>query len=423
VTLVERARDGRGFLRHVFQQLIRGVVLLAVLLQACSGANRARDGDVPGADRDALALHRGELTDFVPAAGLRWLIAGSPAQLAREPALAPLRESWLSDERVRAFAKATGVNLLATERGLIAGFDLGTLYMADASGWIAPPERSFSERLAGTERRHESDPRIWHVTGLVGSQPEALVRVDDALVAVAVGDPALARVVELYAERRLGRVPTVFQGASLASLPEELRRPRSFAFYLLGPLDESWVQRGSALLGAAQALALTLDLEATRLRLGLFVAGRWQPAQDVPHLAQAWQAFAASSLGGRLGLDRPLAPPELSGSEALLSLLTQLDAARFQAGVEALLVGNLDDLLAERARLDDGPALLCHSSGYACTGSRRQDRPDGQLAFDVGGGAVRGTDRGSAGGGEPRGGPGVQSSRHDRRRAELGGSQ
>lgn len=313
-----------------------------LLLAACGGAGTAREASPAPSARE---LHRGELTDFVPAAGLRWLVTGSPSRLAREPALAPLRQRWLTAQRASAFARVTGIDLLGTERGLVAGFDLGTLYMADASGWVAPPERLFAERLAGSERLRQSHPRVWRVTGLVGSEPQALVRVDDELVAVAVGDPTLARVVELFAERRLDRVATAFEGASLSALPAELLRPRTLAFYLLGPLDQDWVQSGSGLLAGADALAVALDLSGTRLDVRLFVPGRWDPSEDGARLGQAWRAFAETSLGQRLALDRPLSPVDVRGSESLLTFYTSLDAMAFSAGLEALLVGNLDDLL------------------------------------------------------------------------------
>jgi hypothetical protein len=318
------------------------VVLLAVLLASCGGARSAREAPLA---TSAPALHRGELTDFVPAAGLRWLVSGSPAELAREPVLAVLQQRWLTPQRLRAFSTGTGIDLLGTERGLVAGFDLGTLYMADASGWVAPPERLFAERLAGSERLHKTHPRVWRVTGLVGSEPEALVRVDDHLVAVAVGDPTLARIVELFAEGRLARVAAAFEGASLSALPTPVREPRTLAFYLLGPLDQDWIQSGSGLLASAHALAVTLDLIGTRLDVHLFVPGRWEPNEDGARLGQAWRAFAGTSLGQRLALDRPLAPADVRGSESLLTFYTSVDGSAFSAGLEALLVGNLDDLL------------------------------------------------------------------------------
>jgi hypothetical protein len=281
-------------------------------------------------------LHRGAITDFVPAAGLRWLVVGSPRQLARAPGLAPLRQRWLTEERRNAFAQEAGVDLLGTERALAAGFDLGTLYIADASGFRGRPELAFARRLAGSERSRQPHPGVWHVTGLVGSEPEALVRVADVLVAVAVGDLTLARAVELRALGRLDRTVPAFQGVSLAQLPDEVLRPAPFAFYVPGPIEGSWLGDGAGLLGAAHALGLTLVPDGARLDLHLCVAGSWHATEDAGELASLWQAFAASGLGQKLALDRPLVPAQVRGSEHLVELDSTLDAAAFSAGLEAL---------------------------------------------------------------------------------------
>lgn len=324
-------------------RVARLVALLALVGLLACGTGAAHDATAPGSEP---ALHRGALTDFVPAAGLRWLVLGSPRALALEPALASLRQRWLTEDRRRAFALETGVDLFATDRALAAGFELGTLYMADASGFRARPEVAFARRLAGSERLRQPHPSVWNVTGLVGSEPEALVRVDDSLVAVAVGDLTLARAVELRALGRLQRTASAFQGVSLSSLPAELLRPAAFAFYLLGPLEGPLLGDGATLLGAAHALGATLGFDGARLNVHLGVAGSWRAARDAAELASVWQRFAASALGRELALDRPLSPAEVRGSEHLLALDCALDAARFSAGLEALLMGNLGDLVA-----------------------------------------------------------------------------
>jgi hypothetical protein len=318
---------------------------LGAFAVACGGAAATHEAAPHASEPE---LHRGELTDFVPAAGLRWLVVGSPRRLAHEPGLASLRQRWLTEDRRRAFALETGVDLFATERALAAGYDLGTLYMADASGFRARPEVAFARRLAGSERLRQAHPAVWHVTGLVGSEPEALVRVADVLVAVAVGDVTLARVVELRALGRLARTAPAFQGVSLSTLPAELLRPQAFAFYLPGPIEGSWLGSGAGLFGAAHALAATLALDGSRLTLHLGVAGSWHAADDAAELGAIWQGFAASTIGRKLALDRPLGPAELRGSERLLELDQALDAAAFSAGLEDLLVGNLDDLVEPR---------------------------------------------------------------------------
>jgi hypothetical protein len=320
--------------------------LLLLLLLVASLSSCSRPSPVAAAAPPAAPLYHGEITDYVPAAGLRWLVVGSPRQLARQRALAPLRRHWVESGRLAAYATATGIDLLRTERALAAGFDTGTLYIADASGWVAAPERLFTERLAGSERSRQAHPHLWQVSGVVGSEPHALVRVDDELVAVAVDDLALARAVELRALGRLQRVPRAFEGASLSRLPSEARSPRELSVYLLGPLDAEWAGDGNGLLAGAEALALTLSLVETKLDVELVLAGRWQSG-DAQRFDDVWRAFAASSLGRRLGVDRPLSTPDARGSETLLTLRTRLDAGSFVSGFTDLMLGNLSDLLDE----------------------------------------------------------------------------
>src|SRR5690606_24717681 len=198
----------------------------------------------------------------------------------------------------------------------------------------------------GSERLRQPHPRLWHLSGVVGTEPEALVRVADDLVAVAVSDLTLARVVEMRALGRLERVVSAFDGAALAELPQPLLAPAALSFYLPGPIDGALLGGSARLLGAAHAFAAALQPDAGRLALALGVAGRWVQSADAERLREEWEAFAASALGRRLALDRPLGPAQVRGSERLLELDVTLDAAAFAAGVEGLLVGNLDDLVA-----------------------------------------------------------------------------
>jgi hypothetical protein len=315
-----------------------GGSLLVTSLTSCSETAHSQL-----AAPQAAPLCHGDITDFVPAAGLRWLVVGSPRELARKSALEPLLRRWVDSGRLAAYATATGIDLLRTERALAAGFDTGTLYIADASGWVEPPERLFTERLAGSERSRHPHPQLWHVSGLVGSEPHALVRVGDDLVAVAVDDLALVRAVELRALCRLQRVPRAFDGASLSRLPLEARSPLELAVYLVGPLDAEWTD-GGGLLAGAEALAVTLSLLETELDVELVLAGRWQLG-DEQRFGDVWRAFAASSLGRRLGVDHPVSAPEAHGSETLLTLRTRLEAGAFVSGFTALMLGNLSDLL------------------------------------------------------------------------------
>jgi len=281
---------------------------------------------------------------------LRWLIAGSPRHFAVQPALRGARERWLSEQRLQAFAGATGIDLARTERALVAGFDLGILYLVDASGWVRPPEVPFEERLAGSAKLERPHPKLLRVSGLAGSVPETLLRIDGAAVAIAVGDPVLARIVEYRARGRLERVVPALRGAALSRLPAELLEPGSLRLYALGPFSsaaqvEAGAQ-GGPLLAGAEAIALAVELEGNVVKLRLAVAGAWDAAQDREHLLSFWNAVAATPLGHALALDQPSAAAAVNATQLLLTLEVALDAERLLTGLETVAAGKLDQLLA-----------------------------------------------------------------------------
>ncbi len=289
-----------------------------------------------GTAETPVALHHGPLTDYVPAAGLRWMIAGSPAYFARHPALESLRGAWWSEERARRFISATGIDLASTERALVAGFDLGTLYMVDSSGWASAPELRFSERLAGSERVSRPHPEIWRVTGVVGSVPESLVRVGDDLVAIAVSDPLSARLVDLRARGRLKRWVPALGGAALSTLPKEFLEPGPCVAYALGPFDATWPGDSEGLLSATTAVAASLEVgDAAELRLAL--AGRWDPEQDLKRLSALWASVADSSDGRLLGLSAAAAVVETNATAEHLFLHVALPLPALLGGLESLL--------------------------------------------------------------------------------------
>jgi hypothetical protein len=330
-----------------------GVAALSIIANV-SCVNGARDPQalttpmpLAGPGSSWTELYRGPLTDFVPAAGLRWLVVGAPSYFAQHPALESLRDHWLTTARFRAFADATGIDLVRTERALVAGFDLATLYMVDGSAWLGAPEDSFSERLAGSATVHRPHPYIWRITGLSGSTPETLLRVDHDLLAVAVGDPTPARVVELRARKRLHSVAPALRGAALSTLPDEFLRDGPLELYALGPFQGEWLASGRGLLGAVQALGARIDLEAERLGLRVALSGFWDASSDRDGLVALWHAVATSSVGAALGFDQPLVAPSFDVSEHVLVFGVTLSVPRLLAGLEPLLSGEVDRLFGD----------------------------------------------------------------------------
>jgi hypothetical protein len=337
----------------LISERLRSALWCAVACVSWSCAAAAPSAPAAPALPQEEPLQLGALTDFVPAAGLRWLVAGSPRYFAQHPALAGLRQRWLTDQRLDSFAQATAVDLRTTERALIAGFDLGTLYLTDGSGWVRSPQEPFIERLAGSARVQRPHRHVWRITGLAGSTPQALVRLDDAVLAVAVRDPLLARDTPRCARGRLRDVTPALQGAALSVLPAELVQPGPLRVYALGPFSPQSLPEGAGLLAAASAVAAALELDGQWLSLRLVLAGVWDETQDGEHLRALWQALLESPLGHTLGLSPAREEVRVQASAQHLQLATTLDAERVLAGLERLAEGRLEALL--------GPAAEPHS--------------------------------------------------------------
>jgi hypothetical protein len=291
-------------------------------------------------------LREGALTEFVPAAGLRWMIVGSPRYFAQQAALRDPLARLFTPERLDAFALATGVDLRRSERALLAAFELGQLYLVDGSGWVGAPELRFTERSAGSARSERPHSRIWRVSGLVSSRPQTLVRIDDRMLAVAVGDPTLARAVEAYSLGKLRRTPSALHGAALATLPDDVLRPAPLAAYALGPFEEEWASAAGGLLGGALALAATVEVAGDALSARLVLSGAWNGAASARQLEDTWARLAASELGRLLALDRPLREPHIDVSAELLTLDLALDARALLGGLHAAVAGSVNELLA-----------------------------------------------------------------------------
>jgi hypothetical protein len=172
-----------------------------------------------------------------------------------------------------------------------------------------------------------------------------LVRVDEHLVAVAVQDPLLARVVELRALGRLGTTVPALRGAALSALPPELLAPGPLRLYAPGPFSDASLPAAGGLIAGAEAIAAAVTIESDVLRLWVVLAGSWQESTDRERLLGVWQAVASSALGSSLGLESATAELSVQVSPRLLQLDARLDALRFFEGLRRLAASDVDQLL------------------------------------------------------------------------------
>jgi len=339
----------------------RAHALFALLLAACA-ASRAPSARIQQPHTDELAPL--DPLAYAPAAGLRWLVDAHPAQIFRDSALKEALAGVLSADRMDAFVEVTGVDLRVLEEVVVAGYDLGTLYVTSLPAPDGGHVRArFEERLTGAVVKHPR-PALYRIAGTHGGEPRALVAFDDRVFALAVGDLTLARVAEAYAERRL-KSPTALHGAALAELPA----PPSDALavlYAAGPFADSWAAASHGLLKTALALDLVLRSGAgTNLPVLLTAVGDWREGEASSQLEAAWGDLSGSQAGRLFGLDRA----KNVNSVAHLHQLTwsaDLDIPQLTAGLRAATATNVSEMFD------------VHGSGP--TGSPAQSSPDAQPA-------------------------------------------
>jgi len=303
----------------------------------------------------APALHGGPPADFVSAAGLRWLVLVKPQRIFAEPELAHAIEKIVPSARFEAFAEASGVNLHVVPQAAVAGWAYSTLYVAELpSGAAALARARFSDRLLSGALTKHVHPGLYRITGVIGQTPETLVTVDERLVAVAVGDPVQAKVVEAYAEQRLRNSATALRGAALSSLPD-LAAGNDAVLYAPGPFTNEWQHAANGLLESAVALGIAVQpIGNGKVATTICLAGEWQSvAGDAANrLAAAWTAFARSSAGHLFELNEVA---EVTGTPELLTLHVELELEPIVRGLKASVLGDLTEILRVPSRTQSTP--------------------------------------------------------------------
>jgi hypothetical protein len=273
-------------------------------------------------------LHQGPLVDYVPAAGLRWMIVGSPKRIGSDSAFGEAIRLLFPEPRVTAFARGSGVDLNRVESGLIAGFDLGTLYM------LEPPPRAaaaiverFRERLLTSDRSERPHPKIERIAGIIGRTPERLVRIDEA-----------------YARKRLRKSPPALKGASLSTLGTA--PPNAVAtFYAPGPFSGEWARGAHGLLADTVALRISLiPVSRGRARFELELAGEFA-ADARDKLLAAFAELQTSSFGKLLALDQTDSPPKVEQRPERLHFGIVLDVAPVAEGLRAAVMADVWEIL------------------------------------------------------------------------------
>lgn len=327
----------------------RRAALAGILSLACAPAPTSPDG----ARRRATPRYSGRLEDYVPAAGLRWLIRGSPAKLAESQSFRPALDLLVTSERWRAVAQTTGFALESLSRAVIAGFDFGTLYLAELPSPTAEQARArFTARQIHGVTQRSPDPNVVVLSGLNQGAPIGLVTIDDRVVAYGVGDPTLWRVVEAYARGKL-KAKSAFQGAALKG-QDVATDDALIAAHVPGPFSERWENAAGGLLSIATSLSAKLSPNGpgqATLELGL--NGDFAGVNAAERLHATYMSVAASSTGTLLGLGAALDARAMTNeTNDHITLLVPLKVTEIARGARAATSADLDEIF----RLSPGPS-------------------------------------------------------------------
>jgi len=341
---VTKATTTRTTERRRFGGGLRACWLAACAL-ACACAAPAPPALAQPKPRPAAPLHRGPLADYVPAASLRWLVLAKPQALLAEPELGPALLQIVSARRLDAFAESSGVDLRHVAHGAVAGFPYATLYLAEVPEGVARTAREhFVERLVAGAVTKQPRPNLTRITGVVGQTPETLLTADDRLLAVAVGDPLLAKIAEAYAEERLKNSPSALRGSALSTLPD-LTSDNLAVLFAPGPFADEWRRAALGLLESTVALGVGLKpIGHGKIAATVCLSGAWGETADQAkdRLATAWASFVASSAGHLFALN-PVA--SVNPSSELLTLQVELDIEPIVRGLKAVVLSDVADLL------------------------------------------------------------------------------
>ena len=195
----------------------------------------------PRDERPVASRWSAHPTSF-PQRGLRWMAVARLAELAHTPSLAAPLSTLFPASRLDAFARSSGVPICERHRGA---------WRRDSttrrSSWPKRPLTTRRWRLASSNatstvraptRRGQG---FISFEGAVGVTPETLVRLESRFVAVSVGDPTPARIVERCSlSANICRSLPALKGAALSHLPAELESAPAFSFYAPGPFDGEW---------------------------------------------------------------------------------------------------------------------------------------------------------------------------------------
>lgn len=213
-------------------------------------------------------------TDYVIAAGLKWLVVLDTAPLLTH--LERVASTWLPKTNVEAFERSVGLRLTKLRNVSIAGFDYSTLYVVRGVLDAQRLRERFTSRMTLEPVVHAIGNQSLY-TGTFGDEVEHFAMADDTTALWATADPTPVKAALLRAQGELRRSPSALNGAALQLLPPACAKGHAVVL-VPGPigLPADTEREASLVLDATLALSVRATIESETLVVNLCWLGDWQ---------------------------------------------------------------------------------------------------------------------------------------------------
>jgi hypothetical protein len=304
-------------------------LLAGLVTTACTVDRRGRPTAAPGPQ-----FAPGPIVDWVPAAGLIWLVDARPRDLFGSRALGPAIATVVTDDRVAAFARRFGgVDPRKATELAVAGFAATTLGLAR----MPVDPAAFESAFAGATRDRENE--------------RAEVFAHEA-VAVERGRPGPLQAAVYFAEGRLRRALPALKAEPLSAAASRIGEA-PFRCFCPGPFEGRWASGVGGLMRAATAVAGAARpwdaAPGAAVALTLLLLGAW--ASNAPaaeeRLAAAFNVWSEDPLGRLTGIDRPIEAARTASDPGALRLDVVLDPAAIARGLRDATDASIAEIMAE----------------------------------------------------------------------------
>jgi len=300
-----------------------------------------------------VALHLEPACDLAPSAGLEWIVEAKPRAVAAIPDLIPAIALVVPEARFAAFTESHGgVDVRQITDLCVAKYRGSMLTIARAPIDPQRIERTFADRVthAGGRTVDVPNPPVVRAWGEVNGEAQQVVTFAREVVAHEQGKAGPIRAAEAFAQGKLRRASPALRGT--LSRAVELTGDAPVRAFAPGPFEGDIAQALGGLVRASTAVGFSAQFAGApaKIALRIVLVGAW--GKDAPaaadRLAAAVHVISESPFGRLLGLQNPVVPPRVRGTEDALIIDVTIDGMALARGVHDALDAEIGEIMRPR---------------------------------------------------------------------------